>query len=370
MLGALGALDFGYNPVLQLSAGVLINEVIGNTLKANANFVTDDDTSVANFETLKADRDLFNTRLRTQLALDTIKLHLSYLQNALTDGQGTQSARGIDPKGETIKMLGVAPVAEPPSTLPGSATPDAPTGYSDVLKPQATVPDFLPAAGTLGSAMSKLFWRGNLERTCRTSLFDSARELNDLHDKCIAGAAGGGNPDACTACTQPAEIHVPLINWDQYSGVRESKCSALGVYSSTAAPPGLPAYWFDNQYRLHGGPDQTQQDLGLPSFYVAMEWCTGTKWTAFYYVKEDNGWDSGPPAAYPVRDSPVDGPKHRRMAQAFVEDYSDLPANPIFPIVSAFDYEEEGYSGRNKHYAEAVAPAPVDEFIQSGNIIS
>jgi hypothetical protein len=217
-----------------------------------------------------------------------------------------------------------------------------------------------------------MFWRGNVERTCRKSLLNNAQELLSLKEKCSAKAAGGGNPDACTACVEIAELHVPNLNFGgAYLPVGDSKCSALGVTARGQVPGGLPAWWYDNYYRyvgIHEGEVTSDfvQGLDHPGFDVALTWCTGAEIRRSIggalpfqddttYVVSASGW-------LPARDSelsyePKSGPtctdelgnqygadygiSHRRHGQAFIEEYNQTTPNWVYPLVTALDYTSE-----------------------------
>lgn len=292
MLGALGTFNFIYEPSFQLSISNLVNSFVRNNLKDASGFVKDlapaAAAAVPNYAARVADRDAFYKRLDRRFNLDASALQNAYLVNAQVNRNGTESAHGVNPRGALITMLNVEPIATPPAPEPDPDNPGAvkslpATNYADNLTPQSTDPGALPAAGTLGSAMSKLFWRGNIERTCRTSLANGAQEMLALRDSCMAGAAGGGRPDACTACVELAELHIPRADLTSpLNPVLDSKCSLLGTESTSSPPTAFPSWWYDNYYRLNG---ITQSDaelppragLALPGFYVAMTWCTGAE---------------------------------------------------------------------------------------------
>jgi len=382
-----------FDPLAKLKVSSVANAVVSKLTSDKTGFVSFNARGQKNphFAQLYADKLKFLAQVNARLVLDNTILHAGYFENALVDPDGTDSAHGTTLDGRTLSMLGIEPAADAPLPLP-SDPPQAPlTKYADMLVSQFS--STVPVAGSLTAAPSQLFWRGNLPLTCRSSVAGGAAKLLALQAQCIAGASGGGSPDSCTACTELAEIHVPGID-EGASPTRltDSKCSAVGAESVAAPPAGLPSYWFDVNYRTEGGPDHTHEGLGLPGFYIAMEWCTGTKF--------DGGDTNGPQdGLYVFRDSlitkditaqtdcPVPGIgglvhntygiEHRRQAQALVEDFGDSPF--LYPVVTAFNYDyTETLSGdpcttgtvvitdgRVQHYSDAVAPAPFSEFMRA-----
>ena len=338
MLGALGAVDFIYNPAAQFGAASLVNSLVNIKLANKTGLVEDNgvDSSLPNFPALLADAALIRVRLEARMSLDTAAVHLAYTENAFISPSGNSSARGLGPDGSRLSMLNSDPVADQPTPPPTDAPPPSPaTSYADIPLARDATLESLPAPGTLGSAVSKLFWRGNLELTCRTSVANGSEELLSLQNQCINGAGGGGAPDACTACTELAEIHIPKVDTSVVPAVTtDSKCSALGVESASSAPAGLPSYWFDGNFRSQGGASHSEAGLLLPGFFVAMEWCTGTKLDVFDPQSPTQGTN-------PLRDSLISstqlgqavcpalvtggfatttwGTAHRRQAQALVE---------------------------------------------------
>lgn len=372
MRASLGAFGYAYSVDAVVHVNNLINSTILENRVSKLAFVKDEQTSLPHYAERRADRVAFLAQLSEQMNRDLAAVQGAYLENERVDPTGVQSALGIDPGGQAITMFGVAGVDTPPPPS-GSEPPAPPTDYADQLVKQ-DASDYAPSdAGLPGNAMSQLFWRGNVERTCRTSLLNNAQELLLLREKCTAKAAGGGNPDACTACVQIAELHVPNLSHGQNIDipVGDSKCSALGVTPKAQVPAGLPAWWFDNYYRWTGKhPGDVVQHpaegLDHPAFDIALTWCTGAELRAsvggglplgddMTYAASDNGW-------LPARDSETSfeptttmscpdgfggqfsvgyGISHRRHAQAFIEEYNLTSANWVFPIVTALDYTSE-----------------------------
>jgi hypothetical protein len=97
-----------------------------------------------------------------------------------------------------------------------------------------------------------------------------------LKTRCIAAAAGGGDPDACTSCVDAAEIHVPFCGTDGVLG--QSKCQMLNAEGDTTS---LPPEWFNAGF-CHCNPQPDNPDprsdpqCGYKSRAKAFEYCTGT----------------------------------------------------------------------------------------------
>jgi hypothetical protein len=407
MRAAFGVTDFLYGPSLQLTVANLANTAVLDDRKSVMGFVKDggSDTSLPHYADRKADRDAFLVQMGQRLNRDMAELQNAYLANAAIDPKGLKSAHGLTFDNSPITVLGVGPIDTPPapSGADNAAPPTAPTDYSDRLVKQ-DASDYTPAeAGSLVNAMSKLFWRGNAERTCRISLLNNAQELLSLREKCMAKAAGGGNPDACTACVEIAELHVPNVSNgpDLDIPVGDSKCSALGVTAKGQVPGGLPAWWFDNFYRMTGhhageNTDDLAGALGYPGFDVALTWCTGAEWRRSIGgqlpASDDITNAASADAWLPARDSEISyektsdmtcsdetasvtvnyGISHRRNGQAFIEDYNRQGANWAFPIVTALDYTFEtvpvGQCGRNTIDSRATRFAAAAGYVEPGKV--
>jgi hypothetical protein len=375
MQAAVGVSNYAYYATSQITVANIANTLVLKDRKNKFSFVKDGDTNLVHYAERRADRVLFFTQLEQRMNRDMASVLGTYTQNAAIEPKGLQSAHGLGSDGLPITMLGVGPIDTPPPSGSANAEPPTPpTDYSDRLVRQ-DASDYAPSdAGSLGNAMSQLFWRGNVERTCRTSLLNDARDLLLLREKCMAKAAGGGNPDACTACVEIAELHVPNVSYGQDIDipVGDSKCSALGVTMKAHVPGGLPAWWFDNVYRWNGqyAGDHAEfpaSDLDHPAFDVALTWCTGAERRAslgggpipanedITDAASDEGW-------LPARDSELSyeptttmtctddigqsytvgyGISHRRHAQAFIDEYNRTTPNWVFPIVTAVDYTSE-----------------------------
>jgi hypothetical protein len=221
------------------------------------------------------DRDAFSSRLDKLFKHDLDQLREKYEANAAKSPKGTDSALGrtIDKDGKKrpITMLGIPPFPDTPDNAPPETVP-----YVDRLISQHAE----DPPSELDVATSRVFWRGNIKQTCLESLQDDASLLLDLREQCLDAAETTGNPDACSECTYRAEALMPECGSISGGPVRNSKCSALGVYDVNRPPPGLPNWWFDSVARFSGRLPGEPQDGGwvcAPPFYSAMQWCTGTK---------------------------------------------------------------------------------------------
>ena len=264
--------------IASLMTGFIVDEVLGGV-----NFPPGDEGDHDDEPTkLRVrDRDRFNRQIGARLSLRMGQIREIYAANAERAPTGTESSRGCrstadcPPSGtsisaaQAIDVLGVPPVQTPNLDLPLTQVP-----YVDqLLEPSADGPS------PLQTAVARMFWRGNLDHTCRESIRDDSQLLNDLKAACIDGGDGAGDPDSCTECTYRAEALIPVCDYDTRPKVRNSKCSALGVVNNDAPPAGLPPVWFSNgdRWRPTSVPSEpTSNDLCAPPFYVAMAWCTGT----------------------------------------------------------------------------------------------
>ena len=406
MKAAIGAVGYAYDQTTQLSLANYANSVVLDKRKNTFAFIKDDETGAAHWAERRADRDLFIEQLGDRMNRDMGLVQSAYLDNEKAAPKGVDSAKGLRRDGRPISMLGVSPIDTPPAAPvgPDAEPPTPPMDYADRLVKQ-DASDYAPSdAGSPSNAMSQMFWRANVERTCRTSLMNNAQELLLLREKCMAKAAAGGNPDACTACVEIAELHVPNVTFGQNINVPvgDSKCSALGVTAKGQVPAGLPAWWFDNYYRWNGRYADNfvwygAGGLDHPGFDVALTWCTGAEWRGSEYgfgvgvvgsqdltdAASDDGW-------LPARDSEISfeptttmtypdalgqsitysyGISHRRHAQAFIEEFNRTTPNWVFPIVTAVDYTSEirpvGQCGfervdsRTKRFEDGVGDAAI-----------
>jgi hypothetical protein len=416
MFGALGVLPLEYAGGADghIYLAGLVNSVVLRVREDMTGFAADDPASADPSERARAaDRDAFFLRLNTRLGMDSDVLGAQYAYNAMRNPDGTESARGtvFQHPEQLASMLGMQGAVAPDPGSDPNAAPPAPAPYVDKLHPQNTAAALLPASGTLDSAISRMFWRGNLERTCRTSLANGASELLGLQAQCIAASAKGGDPNACTACVELAEPHIPRCFELGVPWAERSKCSALGVDQIPGPPPtGLPSWWFDFDYR-HIPPANLDNlrlspgdDLCYDSLDVAMDWCTGTN--LLLEVDADSaGYSNSGYAA--VRDSLVNfvqvgdkldcphgiglsgepgtlvfGTDHRRRASALMEDLSPNPSEWLFPLISSFEYDttfapagsgdpcfsdEQRVSDTSIARIEAaIAPAPPSQFLNYG----
>lgn len=202
-----------------------------------------------------ADRDLILPRTVEAMKRDMDRIKLTYLKYRNNQPNDRQAAMQEAPDGNgRLTVLGVPPVE-----------PDVP----DVTQ----LVEYLDRSSNTSSnesdqGLSRMFWRGDLQRTCQTSLANDAAVLHQLKDSCIQAAAEGGDSEYCTACVALAELHIPLCGGVASEAVADSKCSAVGVRATGVAAPGLPAWWFNNAARRLGTgalPDIYQKYLGAVS---------------------------------------------------------------------------------------------------------
>lgn len=149
---------------------------------------------------LATDRDEFLDKAIDRMSLDLGRARAMYERNAEVHPNGTDSARNISADFEDITVLGVPGMEEPPAG-------QIPVAYADRL--------ISPTSGTTSpfdTAVSRMFWRGNVQRTCQESVANNGSLLHSLRQACIQGADGSGNADACTECTYRAEMVIPARN--------------------------------------------------------------------------------------------------------------------------------------------------------------
>jgi hypothetical protein len=261
--------------MLNLTNSVVIKEFAGDAPSNKAgvvDFPTEKRQNVDPHDTellaLVDDRDRIIDRVGAALNGDMGVMRFVYSTNALLSPNGTDSAQQRGYFGGEVKLLGI-------SSVPTETESAHPRGVDYV--------DRLPSDGEPHSdlSMSRIFWRGDLPRTCRMAVADNAAVLNALKQECSADSAWGGDAEACTGCVALAELLIPPCAGFMDANVLDSKCTAVGVGSASATAPGLPSWWFDNLSRHHreGAElppeiDRETQDLcGVPPYYLAAQWC-------------------------------------------------------------------------------------------------
>lgn len=214
------------------------------------------------------DKTAFISLLTKRATLDAVRVTLDYAWNVLLDEEGIDSATGsrlVEQNGDPeISFLGVPPGKPLTSTppLPYSDTPTPTVAESVSPQPYFT---------------QRMFWRAHIADVCADDNL-----LQTLRDQCVAGASQpGGNPDACTACTEIAELHMPTAWADeikQAGGLGPSKCAYLGFPGGG----GLPEAYLNNSERVQIPPTPVaplRDDLNavdFPPYFLAFGYCTGT----------------------------------------------------------------------------------------------
>lgn len=284
MLAAVGIFDAAYLnsiPQRMLVTNLFPNKIVNGVLGGGVDFPTRDIEEYAEgtrIWTLAKDRDRFKEKLADRFQMDFGRVREVYAKYA-DDPTGTEAAsnpvwRDKDGVERELTVFGVPGATEPPMS---ADPPSFGVRYTDYL--------VKPTTGTTGQmerAMSQVFWRGNLQRTCLESTANDASVLQSLRSACLGGATGTGNLDACTECTWRAEALVPPCGSpiNQTDPVKPSRCSQAGAFGEAGVPPGLPEYWFNNGARWAGHASEPYMNGNTPicdaPIYVAMHWCTGT----------------------------------------------------------------------------------------------
>jgi hypothetical protein len=199
--------------------------------------------------------------LSNEWVKDTTTLETAFLLRAVIDPNGVSNAQLVDPLGSPLSMMGVPPNYP---LNPNSDPSAPPTYYSDVDSPRGAEADFPNDYLT-----RRMFWRSHLPETCSETPIST---LSALRNRCDASAANGGDPDACTACVEAVESHVPTCGAPTTAGGQKmfgpSKCMAVNAESG-----GMPASWSDPTSRWGTLPDY---GTCLSPNLVAIEFCTGT----------------------------------------------------------------------------------------------
>jgi hypothetical protein len=232
MLGAIGPLDlvdFLYRGHIAANKVVVPALLMGATTGAliytrgyqQPNFPRGLSSDDEEEQKLIHDRDVFLERLAARTQLDFLNLATAYAQNAFNSPDGTESARGIDPKNEPIKMLSVPPLTtnDPRPVIPN-------VHYVD------------PPNNTLGLAR-KVMWRSNIENVCRESTADLSSVILNLRTQCRGLAPNGGDPDSWRRGTTGRSFNPRIADTIRISspstGVLEAKTSSLKRASSPAS---------------------------------------------------------------------------------------------------------------------------------------
>ena len=309
MNGALGALylsrnlDFVQppwpgNPVTRAALFSFINTIL---VGQRANQVAFPDA---------VDGNAFVESLALKLSSEVNNLGGVFAAAALVNPKGTDSAQLIGADKLPLTLLGT-----PPNADPGAGV--KPATYVDEASPRGNATDY-----PQDHYVRRMFWRAHLEDVC-----DDGTIVRTLRNRCIAGAAVGGDPEACTACVDIAESHVPTCAVTGGTGlIGASKCAAVGGPIAS----GLPPAWFDGQGRF-----QSTSCGNAPHYWLAMSYCTGTtpsRWSASYGQTDLQEIGSTTSACNPARKLPA---VRERVAIARVE--MNDRHQTTRPIVTAFE---------------------------------
>lgn len=345
MLGALGPVDLSYVVSNVTAAGLLLNYVSDfrvndlvtrDLFKSVIDFPPEDQAPQSDTEReLAEDRDVMKRRVVKAMHADLRHIRAVYAVNGVARPTGVESAQQlqIGHPNERITLLGVPPV-EPTST------PSSEPQNVDYVDRNVAGSAQLSEAD---QALSRMFWRGDLQQSCRL-LEHGSNRLYALKSECVQGAALGGDPESCTACVALAELHIPRCSRDLQGSVLSSKCSAAGAPIAT----GLPMWWFNNFARTVSWDDlpepfKGQRTCGSP-VHLALEWCTDTPneehFTGSFrrrYLGSYSQTDAvncSPPSFDPV----FVGKRtwEERVARLLIE---SAPAQQwLFPMATAYDY--------------------------------
>lgn len=253
--------------------------------------------------------------------------------------------------------------------------------------PHVDLPPSSSATGELDSALSRMFWRGDLRRTCAISGLDT------LKQRCVEGTERGGDAEACTACVALAELHAPPCS-QATPTLLPSKCEAIG-----AANPGsgAPGWWFDAWKRIEHPellpePFTTDRRYCKSPAVLALEWCTDTPGSANHNGNEGNlvarstanfregsSHDCDPSNSFDH--GPYSWGVHDKRGARFLEETP--PATPfmigappwIYPMAVAYDFSvttspgedpcdliDEATTSRDSVIAANIAPGPLAEY--------
>lgn len=380
--GSLGPVDLAYVDRIERHslnlALAAVNEIVVEDFNSKLNFSTAELDEVPLEDELERarvkDRDSFLFKFRMRLARDSFLVRSRFLYNSTVQSTGTQSARGeIIGTPEPIAFLDVTPI----NTV--NPVPSPPRGVDYVDAPRPLIASSFTRSD-LQEALSRVFWRGDLQRTCRSSVENGATSLLELKRRCAESAQLGGDAEACTACVSIAELHIPNCANNPSSPVGPSKCSAIGAESTTAPPVGLPTWWFDNHARRLGllpeseGPFHDSLRLCSPGIYVALEWCTDTTVSVFEpnepvaelpHVRPyltTSQFDCSTASGEP--NTQTFGTSYERLARMLLED-SATPGRPwLFPMVTSFERSHTSTPGSDPcNDAQTTWTASTDQLV-------
>ena len=194
---------------------------------------------------------------------------IHYETNKRADPNGTESARGFQGN-DAITFLGLTA----PEVEPYSDPSQPPVPYAD---PELSGPSQILRAGSGEPheyAVSRMFWRSHVREVCRELRESHGSALITLRSRCIRGGVSGVDVEACTSCTDLAELVTPAgIEWsdDTIAEMNPSMCERLGEDSR----------FFERRFNRSRGSALPPYAIG-PSMDVthasARGWCTGM-WT-------------------------------------------------------------------------------------------
>lgn len=330
MVAALDGFDNQYLNAIASSGGFLrkANEVVLDNLRPKVKLAPGQDTKE------------FLERVAVRLGRDLRTIRQAYVDNARAYPTGFHSAHqngydDLQSSAKKMSLLGVPPVQP-------SSTSGFPGGVDYV--------DGLPSdmGAVLDDALSRMFWRGDLRRSCEMSGIDV------LKRRCVEGARQGGDPEACSACVAAAELHVPPCSFN--GGVGESKCAAIGAESYSS---GVPGWFFDGHQRRSTGalPEPfDSKDIYCDAPYVlALEWCTDTPMDldrlasggnllsrSVAPYQEHGTFDCGEPDSfgygpYSYGTSHIRGARFLQETPPIVPGFEGAPPW-IYPMAVAYDY--------------------------------
>jgi hypothetical protein len=287
--------------------------------------------------------DKFKDRVKMRWFEDLHSIGQAYADNAKNDPNGYSSAHQNGFQGASsvsrMSLLGVPPVE---ATL--VAGPPAGVSYVDRM----------PLPGDTGEAeraLSGMFWRGDLRRTCGISGLDALKQA------CIQGAQHGGDAEACTACVALAEIHIPQCSTSASMG--DSKCSAIGAENAFS---GAPSWWYDASLRVvHTERLPEPFSTGERTFcedapQLALEWCTDTPFFNYGPSGMDGNWYNRALGPFRETEGATCGEGDERFERQWgtvdwrgARFLDELGADGpwIYPMAVAYDYSATMHPGQN-----------------------
>lgn len=270
----------------------------------------------------------FATKVSARAKYDKVRARLAFRESAQADANGTQAAT-LTIATKSLTLLDVPPnVHSDPSQHP--------TTYAD---------------NTNSLIVSSMFWRSHAAELC-----EDVPLVYELRDRCVQAGPGGGDPDACTACVDVAELHMPRCALNS-TAITSSKCQALGVYSGEN---GLPPLWFDVSARTDFGKNGSGLNnnigCGAPPYFFAFAFCTGVA-DGGYALFGETSSSTGQIATGPVPDGcgpvPVPGIETRSVGVRLgtVSSLSGYPARSVpTPPVVRFDEQVTTYRAADCSY--------------------